>query len=167
MLISIPGALLGIVVFLALRPLVASFPLGDLTWYADAIVPPLLPAALVLGAVPIVGVAAAVVSLRRMSISPLGVARRGQAGPPGLLADPPRRCRNRGVRRLAVAGHHATPRSGTDRRCAVVLRIVAGIAVLGPLLTSLIGRVLARGGGPSGCSPVVTCSTTRAPRSRW
>ena len=43
---------LGIVVFLALRPLVASFPLGDLTWYADAIAPPLLPAALVLGAVP-------------------------------------------------------------------------------------------------------------------
>ena len=45
--------------------------------------------------------------------------------------------------------------------------IVVGIAVLGPLLTGLIGRVLARGGGPSGCSPVVTCSTTRAPRSRW
>ena len=44
MLISIPGAA-GIVVFLALRPLVASFPLGDLTWYVDAIVPPLVPAA--------------------------------------------------------------------------------------------------------------------------
>ena len=148
MLISIPGALLGVVVFLALRPLVASFPLGDLTWFADAIVPPLLPAALVVGAVPVVGIAAAVISLRRMSISPLGVARRERAGPPGRWRILPVA--------LALAAFVGSLWLGTTplRDFALIgvalsfFTIVAGIAVLGPLLTSLIGRVLARGGGP-------------------
>ena len=148
MLISIPGALLGVVVFLALRPLVASFPLADLTWFADAIVPPLLPATLVLLAVPVVGVAAAVVSLRRMSISPLGVARRVRAGPPGRWRILPVV--------LAIVAFVGSLWLGTTplRDLALIgvgvtfFAIVAGIAILGPLLTSLIGRVLARGGGP-------------------
>ena len=148
MLISIPGALLGVVVFLALRPLVASFPLGDLTWFVDAIAPPLVPAALVLGAVPVVGVAAAVVSLRRMSISPLGVARRVRAGPPG-------RWRILPVVVALVAFVGSLWLGTTPLRDLALIgvalsffAIVAGIAILGPLLTSLIGRALARGGGP-------------------
>ena len=147
-LISVPGALLGIVVFLALRPLVATFPLADLTWFVDAIAPPLVPAALVVGAVPIVGVAAAVVSLRRMSITPLGVARRVRAGPPGRWRILPVV-----VALMAFVGSlwlGTTPL----RDLALIgvalsfFAVVAGIAILGPFLTSLIGRALARGGGP-------------------
>ena len=148
MLISIPGALLGIVVFLGLRPLVAGFPLGGLTWFVDAIAPPLVPAALVIGAVPIVGVAAAVISLRRMSISPLGVARRVRAGPPGWWRILPVV--------VAVVAFVGSLWLGTTplRDLALIgvalsfFAIVVGIAILGPLLTGLIGRWLARGGGP-------------------
>ena len=147
-LISIPGALLGIVVFLVLRPLVATFPLADLTWFVDAIAPPLVPATLVIAAVPIVGVAAAVVSLRRMSITPLGVARRVRAGPPGRWRILPVV-----VALMAFVGSlwlGTTPL----RDLALIgvalsfFAVVAGIAILGPFLTSLIGRALARGGGP-------------------
>ena len=148
LLIGVPGALLGMVVFLALRPLVASFPLADLTWFVDAIAPPVVPAALVLLAVPVVGVAAAVISLRRMSISPLGVARRVRAGPPG-------RWRILPVVIALVAFVGSLALGATPLRDLALIgvalsffAVVAGIAILGPLLTGLIGRVLARGGGP-------------------
>ena len=147
LLISVPGALLGVVVFFALRPLVASFQLGDLTWFADAVVPPLVPAALVVGAVPVVGVAAAVVALRRMSISPLGVARRVSARPPGRWRIVPV-----AVALVAFAASlalGATPFRDIAPIGAAVsfFAIVAGIAIVGPLLTSIIGWALARGGG--------------------
>ena len=155
LLITVPGALFGIVLFFLLRPGIALFPLGDLTWFPDAIVPPLLPALLVVAAVPVVGVAASVFALRRMSISPLGVARRVGSGPPtrwrvapiviALLAFP-------GFIALgATPPANEVPIVGLAALIGVALSffgIILGIVILGPLLTSYIGRVLARRGGP-------------------
>ena len=155
LLITIPGALLGIVVFFILRPGVALFPLGDLTWFPDAIVPPLLPAALIVAAVPVVGVAASVLALRRMSISPLGVARRVSSGTPtrwraaplvvALLAFP------------AFIGLGATSLARNTELIAIgsligvalsFFGIIVGIVILGPLLTSYVGRLVVARGGP-------------------
>ena len=155
LLITVPGALLGIVLFFLLRPGIALFPLGDLTWFPEAIVPPLVPAALVVAAVPVVGVAASVFALRRMSISPLGVARRVSSGPP-------RRWRVVPVVIAFVAfggciALGATPLARDVELVALAsligvalsfFGVIVGIVILGPLLTAHIGRLLARRGGP-------------------
>jgi hypothetical protein len=148
LLVTIPGAVIGIALFLLLRPLVAVFELGGLTWFTDAIAPSLTEAVLVVVAVPLVGVASAIVALRRMSISPLGVARRVAAGPPSRLRIVPLV--------LAVVGLVGSLALGlTDLRdlalvgvAVSVFGVIGGIVILGPLLTSLVGRTLAAGGGP-------------------
>ena len=155
LLITVPGAFLGIAVFFLLRPAIALFPLDDLTWFPDAIVPPLLPAALVVAAVPVVGVAASVLALRRMSISPLGVARRVGSGPPTRWRVAPMI-----VALVAFGGFIGLGATSLARNVELValasligvglsfFGVIAGIVVLGPLLTSYIGRLLARRGGP-------------------
>ena len=155
LLITVPGALLGIVLFFVLRGVIALFPLGDLTWFPDAISPPLLPAALVVGAVPVVGVAASVIALRRMSISPLGVARRVGSGPPSRWRVAPVV-----VALVAFVGFLALGITSFARNEVLVANLVligvalsffgmiVGIVILGPLLTSYVGRLLARRGGP-------------------
>lgn len=148
LLVTIPGALLGIALFLLLRPLVALFELGSLTWFTDAIAPSLNEAALVVVAVQVVGVASAVVALRRMSISPLGVARRVSAGPPSRLRIVPVVLAIAGLvgslaLGITVLGDLALIAVGVS-----ILGIIGGIVILGPLLTSLVGRTLAARGGP-------------------
>lgn len=148
LLVAFPGAALGVGVFITLRPVVALFELEGLTWFPDAIAPDPVQAALVVAAVPIVGVAAAVVSLRRMSISPLGVARRVSAGPPGR-----RRALPVVLAILALVGSFGLGTVGYGEFALVSVTlsffaIIAGIVIAGPLLTSVVGRVLAGGGGP-------------------
>jgi hypothetical protein len=155
LLITVPGALLGIAMFFLLRPAIALFPLGDLTWFPDAIVPPLVPAVLVVAAVPVVGVAASVLALRRMSISPLGVARRVGSGPPTRWRVAPLL-----VAFLSFGGFIVLGATSLARQAEVIglasmigvglsfFGVIAGIVILGPLLTSYIGRLIARQGGP-------------------
>jgi hypothetical protein len=151
----VPGALLGIVLFFVLRPGIALFALEDLTWFPDAISPPLLPAALVIAAVPVVGVAASVLALRRMSISPLGVARRAGSGPPTRWRMAPVL-----LALVAFVGCIGLGATSVARDVAFVglasligvglsfFGVIVGIVILGPLLTSYIGRLVARRGGP-------------------
>jgi hypothetical protein len=155
LLITVPGAVLGIVLFFLLRPGIALFPLGDLTWFPDAIVPPLLPAALVVAAVPVVGVAASVFALRRMSISPLGVARRVGSGPPTRWRAAPVVIAFIAFGASIVLS--ATPFArgsefvGLASLIGVGLSffgVIVGIVILGPLLTAYVGRILAHQGGP-------------------
>ncbi len=79
---TILGALAGTALFLVTRPLVARIPLDGATWFPESIAPPLVPAGVLLLAVPMVGVLAAVVTLRRIVITPLGVQRRQTPPPP-------------------------------------------------------------------------------------
>jgi hypothetical protein len=148
LLIAAPGALFGVGLFVILRPVVALFELERLTWFPEAIAPDPVQAALVVAAVPVVGVAAAVVSLRRMSISPLGVARRTGTKPPGRWRAVPIV--------LALLAFAASFALGTTILRDVAAQalglsffgIIAGIVIVGPLLTSLVGRVVAGRGGP-------------------
>ena len=81
LLAAIPGALGGIVLFVALRPLVARMPLLGAAWFPESITPPVWSAAALVLAVLVTGVASAVVALRGLIVSPLGVQRRERPGP--------------------------------------------------------------------------------------
>ena len=81
---TIIGVVAGIGLFLLTRPLVAKIPLDKATWFPASIVPPLLPALVLLLLIPVVGVGAAVVALRRVVVTPLGVQRRQTPGMPGV-----------------------------------------------------------------------------------
>ncbi len=144
---TVPGALGGVLLFLALRPLVALIPLNQASWFPNAIAPPIAPAAALLLVVQVVGVGAAVVALRRVSVSPLGVNRRARRRP------------LRRIRLLPVTACFAV-------FVAVVLRIAAsstgigdlmlwtlvgsflgiivGIGLAGPWITMLVGTVVTR-----------------------
>jgi hypothetical protein len=78
---TIPGALGGVLLFFAVRPLIAHVPLMQATWFPESILPPVEPAVALLALVPVVGVAAAVLALRRLNVSPLGVQRHERPGP--------------------------------------------------------------------------------------
>jgi cell division protein FtsX len=70
------GCVLGIVLFLATRPIIAAkAPPGD-RWYASDIAPPPVVIAIVLAGVTLLTVIASLLSLRRVVVTPLGVVRR-------------------------------------------------------------------------------------------
>ena len=147
LLITLCGALLGIVLFVVLRPLVSLIPLNGLTWFPDAVAPSPVPAAAVLLAVPILGTGLALVALRRMAISPLGVARRVSGGRPSSWRLAPLLCS------LLAFGWALTISGWTGASSLMVialafLGIIVGLVVAGPWLTAIIGSLMARGGGP-------------------
>jgi hypothetical protein len=76
------GAVLGIVVFLLVRPvLVSAAPLGP-QYFSGTVTPTLLGYIGILVGVPVVSAIVALLSLRRVQISPLGVSRRATPKPP-------------------------------------------------------------------------------------
>jgi hypothetical protein len=139
------GAGLGVVFFFLLRPLVALIPLDGATWFPAAIAPPLFQAAVLLAAVPVVGMAAALLSLRRISVSPLGVQRRTAPPAPGL-----RRLMPLSASIAVLLGSLGAFRSdGADGIGLFVVAVafagvIGGIAIAGPLLTAIVGRILRR-----------------------
>lgn len=145
---TIPGALAGVALFLALRPLVAQIPLDQSTWFVDAIWPPLPAAAGVLVLVQVVGVAAAVVALRRVAVSPLGVRARDQRRPLGRRRLLPVAV-SAVVFGVALA-QMATAGAGISYDLSLLLLgagffgLIVGIAIAGPWLTAVIGRLLVR-----------------------
>ena len=140
---TIIGVVAGIGLFLLARPLVAKIPLDDATWFPASIVPPLLPAIVLLLAIPVVGVGAAVVALRRVVVTPLGVQRRQTPGMPASAA------RSRSWRRSSCC--RSRSRSCAAARPNVLAiglvgvafgGVIVGIVLVGPWLTYLVGRVL-------------------------
>jgi hypothetical protein len=143
------GAVGGIVLFFLVRPLIARVPLDDATWWPDSIVPPLLPAFGLLVAVQVAGVAGALVSMRRLTVTPLGVQRRSVPPRPTFRRLIPLAASIVG---LLIAGWAF--RSSGELLVALLVGlmfagVIGGIAAAGPWLTALTGRVLhrwARGG---------------------
>lgn len=144
---TIPGALAGVVLFLVLRPLVARIPLDQATWFVDAIRPPLPAAAALLVLVQVVGVVAAVVALRRVAVSPLGVRAKHHRRPL-------RRIRLLPVTLSAVVFGYAVVQTATRGEGISYdlvwllgggfFGLIMGIAIAGPWLTALVGRLLVR-----------------------
>ena len=143
---TLPGALGGVLLFFVLRPFVARIPLDYLSWFPAAIAPPAWEAALLLVVVQIVGVLAAIVALRRVLVSPLGVVRRERRRP----------LRRRRLVPLVVsiavfAGVLGPLASSTGVGGPLLwlfggsfFGIIVGIAIAGPWLTAAVGWILTR-----------------------
>ncbi len=145
------GAPAGVLVFWLLRPLVAQIPLDRATWWPDSITPPLGQAVVLILLVQIVGAAAALAGMRRLSLSPLGVQRRTTPPPPSVLRLVPTLV---GIVGLLVSLTVLRNSIGEVPTLVVIgasfAAIVGGIAVAGPWLTVVVGRVLGRiARGPS------------------
>jgi len=144
------GAPAGVALFYLARPWVALIPLDGATWWPDAIVPPLGQAIVLLGLVQVVGAAAALIGMRRLSVSPLGVQQRVTPPAPRFWRIVPTLV---GVAALLIGVTEF--RGSTSLDSMVVLggsfaTIIGGIVFAGPWLTVVVGRVLGRiARGPS------------------
>lgn len=139
------GAAGGVILFALARPIVAHVPLDGATWWPASITPPLPIAIGILLAVQVVGAVGALITMRRLTITPLGVQRRATPSTPGgwrVLPIVP------GVVVLMAAV--ALYRSGVQPGPALAVAglafawIIAAIAFAGPWLTLLVGRAMHR-----------------------
>ena len=145
---SVVGAAAGVMLFLLLRPLVAGVPLDDATWFPEAMAPPLLQAVVLVALVPVVGIVTAVLTLRRIVVTPLGVQRRQTPPRPGLMRLAPL-----AVSVVALVLLLPLSRGSEGSEIWLVVTgiafggVVLGIALAGPWLTALVGEGLRRGPG--------------------
>ena len=141
--VTIVGVIAGMGLFFMTRPLVAKIPLDEATWFPGSIVPPLVPAVVLLMAIPAVGVAAAVVALRRVVVTPLGVQRRQTPGMPGARRGLPLIV---SLVALFVAVNVLRSSLGDIATLgftgAAFAGVIVGIVLVGPWLTYLVGRAL-------------------------
>ena len=135
------GAVLGIAVFLLVRPaLVATAPIGP-RYIPGTVTPTVWGYIGMLAGVPLISAIVALTSLRRVQISPLGVSRRTTPKPPGLWRLAPLVL---GVG-LYVYGLSKTTRDtiGTPAYPGLLLTL-AGLVSAGPWLTWLASRLVGR-----------------------
>ncbi|MEU7910091.1 FtsX-like permease family protein [Microbispora bryophytorum] len=137
---ALAGALTGLAIFQLVQPAVAGVRVTGARFFPDLVAPHAWQYAAVLGGVPVVAAGAALWSLRRVRISPLGVARKTAASPPRAW---------RVIPLLAGLGMFAGPvyRNGKpDELLAVVALalIMVGLMLAGPWLTMVAARLTAR-----------------------
>lgn len=151
LLVTSLGALGGIGLFFLVRPFVAMIPLDATTWWPASIAPPLPAAITMLVAVQVVGATGALVTMRRLTITPLGVHRRSMPSPPGAI-----RLVTLLVALVALYAAVSVFRSrelseGVKLALAggAFAAVIGAIAYVGPWLTAAVGAVLHRvaGGG--------------------
>jgi hypothetical protein len=136
--LGLAGAVVGLVGYTALSPLIAQIPLGGGRWYVGDITVQWWTVLVVLVAVPILSVISALIGLGRVSITPLGVVR-GQTRK-GVAA----------VRlTLLIIGPAILGYYGL-RGAIVPLLIGVGFAalavrVIGPFAVQVIGKMMAKG----------------------
>nr|WP_256863277.1 FtsX-like permease family protein [Microbispora sp. GKU 823] len=137
---ALTGTLAGFAIFQLVRPAVTGVRITGARFFPDLVAPHLWQYAAVLGGVPVVAACAALWSLRRVRISPLGVARKTAASPPRAW---------RVIPLLAGLGMFLGPvyRNGKpdDLLAFVALALVmAGLMLAGPWLTMVAARLAAR-----------------------
>ncbi|HET9898007.1 MAG TPA: FtsX-like permease family protein [Streptosporangiaceae bacterium] len=135
------GAILGIAVFLALQPWLASTALTSQRYFAGQVTPTAAGYLIVLIGVPAASAISSVFSLRRVRISPLGVTRRATPPPPTAGALAPLLA---GVA-LVCAGllQTSSQRIGPATYPGLILTLI-GLVTAGPWLTAQAARLLTR-----------------------
>ena len=151
-LVGLVGAIAGWGLFAALQPAIAGLPLNPsegTRFFAEDVWPRPAVVALVLVLTPLVTLAAAVASLRRLDISPLGVSRRAPVRQPSALRIAPL------VIALPLFAFAITHDAEADEAVALAwssfVLVIAGIVIAGPVLVRATAALLARHArGPAG-----------------
>jgi hypothetical protein len=138
---ALAGTLLGMLVFVLLRPALAGMALFGSRYFAYAVTPTALGYLALLVGVPIAAVLASLVSLRRVRISPLGVTRRQTRPAPRAARLIPLAV---GIGLYIFGVLETTPQAiGAGVYPGLVLTL-AGLVIAGPWLTAAAARALAR-----------------------
>ncbi len=141
---AVLGVAAGFGIFFLLRAPVAGIPfLGEPFFPADMSLSPPDILAVAIG-VPVAAAVAARLALRRVHISPLGVARRATPKPPRAWRTLPLLA---GLAELGFFVVHGTPASPAGEVWALLpgfLLIIVGLVIAGPWLTMAAARVMAR-----------------------
>ena len=127
--------------FFLTRPLVAKIPLDAASWFPGSIVPPLVPAIGLLLLIPVVGVAASVVALRRVVVTPLGVQRRHTPGMPSVRRVVPLLV-SLALLPVAIFLLRSNQNLSLILTGIAFAGVIVGIVLVGPWLTYLVGRAL-------------------------
>ncbi|GIH65332.1 FtsX-like permease family protein [Microbispora siamensis] len=137
---ALTGTLAGFAIFQLVRPAVTGVRITGARFFPELVAPHLWQYAAVLGGVPVVAACAALWSLRRVRISPLGVARKTAASPPRAW---------RVIPLLAGLGMFLGPvyRNGKPDdllAVAALALVMVGLMLAGPWLTMVAARLAAR-----------------------
>jgi hypothetical protein len=140
------GAVLGTVIFLLVRPALAGTALVGTQYFESDLTPTVAGYVAMLVGVPIAAAIAALVSLRRVQISPLGVSRRAAPKPPGYWR----------IGALVIGlGVYAYGLSKTTHKSigapaypGLILTMI-GLVIAGPLLTGWAAQLFGRTAGGS------------------
>jgi hypothetical protein len=133
------GSLLGIAIFLLLRPTLAGSAITGVRYFADQVTPTVAGYLIVLIGVPVVSAIAGLISLRRVVISPLGVTRR---------TTPPRPTAARlvvlliGIALFGFGVASTTSKQIGPSTYLGLLVMMIGLVVAGPYLTAQAARLL-------------------------
>ena len=141
---AVLGVAVGFEIFFLLRAPVAGIPfLGEPFFPADLSLslPDILAVAL---GVPVAAAVAARLALRRVRISPLGVARRAAPSPPRAWRVLPLLAGLAELGFFVVRGAPASPGNEVWALLSGFLLIIAGLVIAGPWLTMVAARVMAR-----------------------
>jgi hypothetical protein len=142
------GVVIGVIAFLAIRPLLESISLSGIRFFGYTVTPTLRGYIAMAVMVPLLAALTSLVSLRRVWITPLGVSRRTTPRPPGwwrvlpILVGIP----------LFIAPLVSHPGDPNGSRAFIgLLLIMTGLVLGGSWLTMEIARILAKmASGPSG-----------------
>lgn len=138
---AVVGTLIGAAAFTALRPLVATVPVTGTRFFAHDVTPTTFGYAVVVVGVPVVAVSAALWSLRRVRVSPLGVSRRTTPAAPSVWRILPLL----GGAGLFVGGVVAEE-SGPSESVVYpgLVLVMLGLVIAGPWLTMQAAKLLMR-----------------------
>jgi hypothetical protein len=145
---ALAGTLLGIIVFVLLRPLLADMALFGNRYFSYAVTPTALGYLALLVGVPLASATASLISLRRVRISPLGVTRRHTSAAPKALRLIPLLL---GIALYLLGVVSTTPAAIGAGVYPGLLLTMIGLIIAGPWLTWVGARYLARrtGAAPS------------------
>jgi hypothetical protein len=138
------GAAAGFGIFFLLRTPVAAIPFIGAPFFPSDLALSLLDVLVVAIGVPLAAAAAARLALRRVHISPLGVARRATPKPPGVWRVVPLLAGLAELGFWTVHGHPASISGQVQAFTSSFAIIIVGVFIAGPWLTMAAAQVMAR-----------------------
>ena len=135
------GAVAGIVIFLLVRPLLAGAALIGTQYFEAQLTPTVWGYLAMLVGVPVAAAVAALISLRRVQVSPLGVSRRATPKPPTLWRLAPLVL---GLGLYVYGLSRTTHKSIGAPAYPGLLITMVGLVIAGPWLTSVASRLFGR-----------------------